>query len=401
MDIDTQELKLQAPLIQYVQKHYSKILPIERTSTNCVFVKCLWHQENTASLALFSNGTYKCFGCGESGDLITLVQKIENMGFQEACQLIGSNVGYEIILEPPNPHHEAYKNTMDAHVKRYWSNLQNDGEAMKYLILQRGLSKETIDYFKLGLTDIEEFKYRTDVGNISHKIVFPILEHKRNPKCVGMAYRTLTNEQPKYTNDPNLDGRDGQDTNLSGVFIKGNLLYGYPMAIEAIRKTNFVYLVEGYMDVISMHQAGIKNVVGSMGTSLTTTQIQQLRKATSNIVLLMDNDEAGKLSMIKVLPTLYQIGFNVAICSIQGVNDPADMCIKYQFDGGTIASLLRMYTKPAIEIAINECVSNYETIALNERTKALQKITPIIDSVENEGVRDMYKSLLYKRLDIK
>lgn len=400
MDIDTQELKLQAPLIPYVQNHYANILPIEKVSTTCVFTKCPWHQEDTASLALFHNGTYKCFGCGESGDLITLVQKIENMGFQDACKLIGDNVGYEVVFETPDPHHEAYKDQLDNHTRRYWMNLQHDGEALKYLMLQRGLTKETIDYFRLGLTDNEEFKYRTDIGNIGHKLVFPILEHKRKPKCVGMAYRGFTDEQPKYINDPNLDGREGQDINLAGVFIKGNLLYGYPMAIDSIRKTNFVYLVEGYMDVISMHQAGIKNVVGSMGTSLTARQIQQLRKATSNIVLLMDNDKAGKTSMTKILPVLYQAGFNVAICSIREVKDPADLCLKYQFDGQTILSVLRTWTKPAIEIAINECVASYETIVLNERTKALQKIAPIINSVEDEDIRNMYKSLLHKRLDI-
>lgn len=400
MDIDIQELKLQAPLIPYVQQHYASIMPIEKTSTNCVFTKCPWHQENTASLALFNNGTYKCFGCGESGDIITLVQKIENMGFQDACKLIGDNVGYEIVLEPPNPCHEAYKDSLDGHTRRYWTNLQHDGEALKYLMLQRGLTKETIDYFRLGLTDSEEFKYRTDIGNISHRLVFPILEHKRKPKCVGMAYRGFTDEQPKYINDPNLDGREGQDMNLAGVFIKGNLLYGYPMAIDHIRKANFAYLVEGYMDVISMHQAGIKNTVGSMGTSLTLKQIQQLRKATSNLVLLMDNDNAGKSSMLKTLPALFAAGFNVAICNIQGVKDPADLCVKHQFDGSAIASVLRSWTKPAIEIAINECVSAYETLVLNERTKALQKIAPIINSVEDEAVRNMYKSLLHKRLDI-
>lgn len=400
MDIDTQELKLQAPLIPYVKQYYADIMPIEKISSTCVFTKCLWHQEDTASLALFNNGTYKCFGCGESGDIITLVQKVENMGFQDACKLIGDNVGYEVVFESPNLYHEAYKDQMDNHTRRYWTNLQNDGEAMKYLVLQRGIKKETIDYFRLGLTDKEEFKFRTDMGNISHKLVFPILEHKRKPKCVGMAYRGFTDEQPKYINDTNLDGREGQDVNLSGLFIKGNLLYGYPMATAAIRRANFVYLVEGYMDVISLHQAGITNTVGSMGTSLTATQIQTLRRLTGNIVLLMDNDKAGRISMMKNLPALYKVGFNVAICGLSDIKDPADLCLKHDFEGEKILQLLRSWTKPAIEIAINECVSNYETITLNERTKALRRIAPIINSITDEDVRYMYKSLLNKRLDI-
>ena len=400
MDIDTKELKLHAPLIPYVKKYYSDIMPIEQVSTNCVFTKCLWHEEDTASLALFNNGSYKCFGCGESGDIITLVQNIENVRFQEACKMIGDNVGYEVVLEPPNPDHEAYKDIMDNHTRRYWSNLQNDGEAMKYLICNRGINKQMIDLFRLGLTDREEYKYRTDIGNIGHKITFPILEHKKNPKCIGIAYRGFTDERPKYINDANQDGREGQDPKLAGVFIKGNMLYGYPMAIDSIRKNNFVYLVEGYFDVIAMHQAGITNTVGSMGTALTINQVTQLRKLTSNIVMFLDNDFAGINAMLKSLQLLYSNGFNVAICQVPGDKDPADLCKHYDFDYNILNRLIRSNTKPGIEIAINTAVEKYETIVINERTKALKSIMPIINSVQDVNIKNMYQSLLNKRLDI-
>lgn len=402
MDIDTQELKMHAPLIPYVQKHYAKVLPIEKTSTNSVFTRCPWHGENTASLALFANGSYKCFGigCGEHGDIITLVQKLENVSFQEACKMIGDNVGYEVILEPPNPVHEAYKDKMDNHTRRYWCNLQQSGEAMKYLICERGINKEMIDLFRLGLTDSEEFKYRTDMGGISHKLTFPILEHKKKPKCVGIAYRGFTNEQPKYINDASQDGREGQDPSLVGVFIKGNMLYGYPMAIDSIRRNNFVYVVEGYFDVIALHQSGITNTVGSMGTALTANQIQQIAKATNNVVLFLDNDNAGTNAMMRSLKDLYSAGLNVAVCQVPGDKDPADLCKRHDFTFDVILDLIRKNTRPAIELAIDMAVAKYETTVINERTKALKTAMPIIDSVQDTHVRNMYQSMLNKRLDI-
>ena len=190
MDINTDELKAYAPLIPYVKKFYKDKINIVRETNNVAFASCIWHSEKTASLAFYKNGSYKCYGCGEHGDIIKLVQNMENLQFQEACKMIGDNVGYDIVLEEPNPLFESYKDTLDNHTRRYWANLQQSGEALRYLLCERGLTKEIIDLFRVGFTDSEEYKYRTDIGGISSKIVFPILEHKRrNPKCVGMAYR--------------------------------------------------------------------------------------------------------------------------------------------------------------------------------------------------------------------
>ena len=399
-EIDTQELKLHAPLIPYVQKHYAKLLPIVKQSKNTAFTNCIWHEENTASLAFFANGSYKCFGCGEYGDIITLVQKIERLSFQEACKMIGDNVGYEVVLEPPNPLHEEYKDKMNNHTKRYWYNLQKDAGAMQYLKNDRGLTQDTIDLFRLGLTDTEEYKYRTDIGGIAHRISIPILEHKKKPKCVGMAYRTLKDEDPKYLNDINQDGRREQDPNLAGVFIKGNMLYGYPMAIENIHKQDFVYLVEGYFDVMSMHQTGITNVIGSMGTALTEAQMTQISKATNNVVLFLDNDSAGTKAMIKSLSSLYSTGLNVAVCQIPGFKDPADLCKRHNFNLDKISAIIKGHTRQGIELVIDTVVSKYETMVINERTKALSIAMPIIDCVKDEHIKNMYRSLLNKRLDI-
>ena len=404
MDIDTEELKQFAPIIPYVKEHYSHLLEFDDTKDkpHVCFAKCLWHEENTASLAFFSNGTYKCFGdCGEHGDVITFVQKVENVSFQEACKMIGDNVGYDVILEEPNPLFEAYKDQLDNHTRRYWSNLQQNGEALRYLICERGITKEMIDLFRLGFTDAEEFKYRTDIGGISNKIVFPILEHKRKrPKCVGMAYRGLTDEKPKYINDANQDGREGQNPNLAGVFVKGNLLYGLPMAYEAISKNGHLILVEGYFDVISMHQSGICNTVAAMGTAITSNQIKEMAKITKNVILCLDGDKAGTQAMFNVIKDMYKEGINVAVCVLDNGMDPDELCKHLKYDGNAIYRTIRSHSKQGIEFIVNREVERYENIAMQERTKALAMAMPIIESVQSPEIRDLYKSRLYKRLDI-
>lgn len=400
-DIDTEELKTYAPLIPYVKKFYQDKIHIVKETQNVAFAPCIWHTEKTASLALFANGSYKCFGCGEHGDIITLVQNIENLSFQEACQMIGDNVGYEIILEEPNPVVEAYKDMLDNHTRRYWNNLQRNGDALRYLLCERGISKEMIDLFRLGFTDAEEYKYRTDMGNISNKIVFPILEHKRRkPKCVGMAYRGLTDDKPKYINDINQDGREGQDPQLANVFIKGNLLYGLPLAYDSIASNNHVILVEGYFDVISLHQSGITNAVGSMGTSVTDNQIQAISKITNNVLLFLDSDNAGTIAMLKTIKDLYAAGLNVAICILENSMDPADLCKSLNFDNYAIRTEIKNHTKQGIELVINHAVERYENIATTERTRALRAAMPVIEAVQDSAIRELYKSKLFKRLDI-
>ena len=144
-DIDVEELKQAAPIAWYVDQFYKDKIPLINKSNNTYFANCIFHTEKTGSLAFFPNGSFHCFGCDAHGDVISLVQHIENVSFQEACKIIGDNVGIDIVLEPPNPYHEQYKTAMDNHNRRYWVNLQNNGEALQYLLNERGLTKESID----------------------------------------------------------------------------------------------------------------------------------------------------------------------------------------------------------------------------------------------------------------
>lgn len=401
-EIDTDELKAHAPLIPYIQQFYSDKIHIEKISNGTAFARCLWHQENTPSLAFFANGTYKCFGgCGAHGDLITLVQSLERVSFEEACKIIGDNVGYPINLEPPNPIWEAYKDNLDNHCRRYWSLLQSTPDALNYIMNVRGISPEMIDRFRLGLTDQNEYRIRPEIGNISNRIVFPILEHKRkNPKCVGMAYRGLTDQKPKYVNDANQEGRDGQDPNLAGVFIKGNMLYGLYQAYEGIKQFGYAVLTEGYFDVIALHQTGITNAICTMGTSITQAQIEALSKLTKNVLLLYDGDKAGLEGMVRCIKALYGAKFNVVVCVLDGGQDPADLCKSFNFDFMSVSKAIQQRTQQSIDFLLNRILSGYENTVTKERVKALQLGLPILELIADPAIKRIFEAQLYKRLGI-
>ena len=403
MDIDVDELKKAAPIIDYVEKFYPNMIRFAEKSSNCCKAYCIWHQDtDSPSLAFFANGTYKCFGCGKHGDIISLVMEFENVGFLEACKIIGDNVGYEVILTPPNPYHETYKNIMDNHSRRYWYNFQMNEYAKEYMMETRGLTKKTLDLFRIGLTDTNEYLYRKDIGNISSRISFPILENKiHSPKCIAMGYRTLKDEKPKYINDCNQEGKPNQDPNVAGVFIKGNVLYGYPMACQSIRKNNYAILTEGYVDVLSMYQAGLTNTVSTMGTAVTETQVLLLKNLTKNIILILDSDKAGINAMLKVLPLLFKHGLNVKICTLDKSMDPADLCLKYNFEHNKIANIIKENTVQAEMFLINSSVSAYESYVVTERRRVIENIMPIFNIMENNMSRNIYIDILLKRLDMK
>lgn len=399
IEIDTQELKAMAPLIPYIKTYYKDKIIIERENGNIAFAKCIFHDENTASLAFYNNGTYKCFGCGEHGDIITLVQKMENLDFQSACIHIANRVGYKIKEVQVNQAWEQYKDMLDGYTKRYWANLQNNPDALNYLINVRGLTPDTINKFRLGLTDYEEYKYRNDMPNISNRIVFPILEHKKfNPKCVGMAYRGLKDEKPKYINDHNQTGQNGQNPALTGVFTKGNMLYGLAQSYYSITKNNFAFVVEGYFDVLAMHQSGFTNTVGIMGTSFTEEQVKEIRKATNNIFMILDSDDAGTNATNKYIAELVKYDIRPVICILGKYKDPDEMCKALEYNNTKVYNFINTHMQDGVHSLIVNQLAHYKSVVSSERIKAFTKLYPVISTIPNPALREAYFKEIEKEL---
>lgn len=398
IDVNVEELKLAAPIIPYVKTFYNDKIKIEKETENTAVCKCIWHNENTASLTFFANGTYKCFGCGEHGDVITLVQKIDDLDFISACVKIANNVGYKINYINTNPAWETYKDNMDELSRRYWTNLQRDADALNYLYNVRGLTQESINEFRLGLTDNEEYKYRQDMENISHKLTFPILEHKRiHPKCIGMAYRGFDNSKPKYINDKNQIGCRNQDEALKGVFVKGNMLYGLAQAYQEIYKQKFVFICEGYFDTILMHQYGLKNTVSVMGTAISDSQIQTLYNITHNVVMFLDSDDAGINAMKRYIPVFVAKGFNVKICTLNAYKDPDEMC-RLLHNKNVISYEINSHVQDAIQFVIDERLIPYKIMVSNERDKVLNDLKGLFNAMPDNYMKNCYWEVLKKEL---
>lgn len=375
--MNIEEFKASVPIIQYVKNIYSDILPIVRESNGKAFCRCIWHEDDTPSLVFFADtNKYKCFGCGEHGDIIDLVKYVEKVDWKEAVQIIAQNTGQVVNIGNPSSdtRHkmqcEEYKNMMCKHAVRYMENLKANEQAMAYLTQTRKLSLETIDTFRLGLTSQEEYKFRSDIGNISNKISIPIMETKMNAKCIGFAYNDMFNNKPKYINDHNQDGRNGQNPDIAGVFIKGNILFGYPLAKQSANKIGRVFLCEGYYDVMSMYSSGIKNIVASMGTGFTQEQINLMKTLSNDIVLMYDMDNAGKQASMKNAIALYGAGHNVYVC-LYDAHDPDDLAKKFNNDGNWIIDHINSHLVNGIDYIIRNLTENYHSIVSKERESIL------------------------------
>ena len=392
----------------FLQQRYK--LKLKPAGKNHWVVNCPFHQESTASGhvmmadAYYNYPRFKCFGCGEFYNPIDFVMAIEGLSYIEACKILGGYVGMEITSEPKNPKHEAYKEKMDEHVRRYARCLPTNPTIYDYLTKERGLTEETLQRFMVGAVPSDEFKYRSDMSGIADRIAFPILEHKlpNEAKCVGMGYRTLADRQPNWdkAKDPKYRNDHSQTGDLEGVFVKGDLLYGYPMAFQAIRKNQYAILVEGYVDVLSLHQSGIHHSVGIMGTSFTERQMDALRALTSNIILFLDGDKAGVTHMLSYVQPLIQKGFSVKIIKAEDNKDPADICKAFKFVRSDVSSYILRTAEPALNMMINTYASDYEKIVVKERMKALNAVLPVIEQC-SPAERMIYESMLLKRLDVK
>ena len=278
---------------------------------------CPFHNEKTPSFSVSaSKGIYKCFGCGKSGTAVGFVMEHENMSYTEALKYLAKKYHIEVVEKEETAEeiaqrqrHESLLLASEFAGKFFQDSLQTpDGQAiaMQYF-RKRGLEDETIRKFALGWSPVsrralseaargagykEEFlvdagvclKY--DDGNLVDRffdrVMFPV--HSVSGRIIAFGGRTLKTDKTvaKYINSPE-----------SEIYVKSKSLYGIYFAKNEMSRKDKCILVEGYLDVLSMHQLGITNVVASSGTSLTVEQIRLIRKFTNNITIIYDGDGAG------------------------------------------------------------------------------------------------------------
>ena len=301
---------------------------------------CPFHNEKTPSFSVSQEKQiYKCFGCGEAGNVISFVMKDKNLPFIEAVKYLAgrANIPLEFGKSEKNPVSRKkellYKVNVEA-AKFFFSNLMNNKDAKEYF-LNRGIKEETIKRFGLGFANdswnnlmyylrrkgindniLEEAglisvnkEKGTKYDRFRNRVMFPVFDYQG--RVIGFGGRVLDDSKPKYLNSPE-----------TLVFQKGTNLYGLNFALKHNMKERYFIIVEGYMDLISLHQYGITNVVASLGTALTINQARLLKRYADKVVISYDADMAGQMATMRGLEILRTAGFDVRVLSIPQGKDP-------------------------------------------------------------------------------
>lgn len=311
------------------------------------FGLCPFHDDTNPSMSVSEDKKiFKCFSCGETGNAITFVQKIENISFMQALQKVAKTVGIDINVSknPQEQVNRKYYQIMHKATEFYKFVLHNakDGQnALKYLyerklnndiinrfniglslnennLLYQALTKEgflPVDLIELGLIKSNKDSYYDVFRN---RIMFPIED--LNGNVVGFSGRIYQDgdQQHKYVNSPE-----------SVIFKKSQILYNYHRAATEIRKKDLVFLFEGFMDVIAAYRANVTNAIASMGTALTIDQAKAIQKLTKNVVICYDGDEAGIEATKRAIDILASINLSVKVCTLPEGLDPDDYINKY------------------------------------------------------------------------
>ena len=301
---------------------------------------CPFHNEKTPSFSVSQEKQiYKCFGCGEAGNVISFVMKDKNLPFIEAVKYLANRANIPLKLgngeqSQSNRKKELlYKVNVEA-AKFFFSNLMNNQNAKEYF-LNRGIKEETIKKFGLGyandswnslmfylrkkgindglleeagLISVNKEKGRK-YDRFRNRVMFPVFDYQG--KIIGFGGRVLDDSKPKYLNSPE-----------TLVFQKGTNLYGLNFALKHNMSERYFVIVEGYMDLISLHQYGITNVVASLGTALTINQARLLKRYADKVVISYDADLAGQMATLRGLEILRTAGFDVRVLSIPQGKDP-------------------------------------------------------------------------------
>ena len=307
------EIKSRLDLVDLVQEY----VDLRRSGKNYVAL-CPFHQERTPSFVVFpETQTWKCFGCGKGGDIFTFVQEKENLDFGEALRILARRAGVSLRVPSDRAEpHERLRDLLEEAAIFFRHHLRApQGRAAYTYLRDRGLTDATIESFGLGYApagyehllryflergrSVEDLVLaglvtrRDDTGRVfdrfRHRVMFPIRDERG--RMAGFGARTLEPDgAPKYLNSPQ-----------SPLFDKGRLLYGLDKAKAEIRRRDLAVVVEGYMDVLALHQAGHGYAVAPMGTALTEHQVRLLKRYSRNIVLALDPDAAGQRAVLRSL----------------------------------------------------------------------------------------------------
>ena len=377
---------------------------------------CPFHGEKTPSFYInTSKQIYKCFGCGEGGDVINFVMRIENLDFMDAVKLLADRCGIEIntqVDESTKERIEKSKKFQDIHVEAarfYFSNLIKTKNPGYEYLRKRGLDDKIIKKFGLGYSldswnslmnylisigykneDLIEcglFGYKSETKKIYDKfrnrVMFPIFDYRGN--VIGFGGRVLDDSLPKYLNSPD-----------TLIFNKRQNLYGLNFARKEIKDRSII-LVEGYMDLISLYQYGIKNVVATLGTALTVGQGSLIKRYADTAIISYDSDEAGIKATLRAIEILNKLDINVKVLNLKECKDPDEFIRKY----GVLEFEKEIKNSTHyIKYKIDNLKRNFNIQNDEERVKFTKESSKIIKEIKSPVEADYYIKYLSEQSKI-
>lgn len=396
-DVFLEQLRNANPLEEVARTYVNPIRRGRLYVCNCPF-----HSEKTPSCTIFPDTqSFYCFGCGAGGDVITFVQRIENLDFMDSVKLLAQKSGLTIPEKKGEEQQSRLRKRIFA-INREAANFYYrmltgaDKRGLQYFVSRR-LTTDTIKKYGLGFAPdawdtltkhllqkgfTEEELLKSDLAHRSkrgtlydtfrNRVMFPIVDLRGN--VIGFGGRVLDDSQPKYLN-----------TALTPVFDKGKNLFSLHFAKNAV--TNTLILAEGYMDVIAVNQAGFENVVATLGTAITADQARKISQYAKTVIIAYDSDAAGQAATQKAMRHFSEVGIQTKILRMKGAKDPDEYIKTF---GAERFRLLLEGADDAINFRLDQCEQGLNLDIENDRATLLRRTTEVLVQIPDPVTREVY-----------
>ena len=385
-------------------------MQLKRRGRNLVGL-CPFHGEKTPSFNIYTeNGSFYCFGCGTGGDIITFVMKIENLDYMEAVKFLAERAG---MTMPEDDYDDSmgklrtriYEANREAARFFYGKLMSKEGaEGLRYL-RSRGLADSTIRHFGLGFAPDERFSlgnhlrsrgfseaemiaanlvFKSRSGNsvldrFYNRVMFPIIDVRGN--VIAFGGRIMSDQKPKYLN-----------TSDTPVFNKSANLFSLNNAKNS--KSDSLILCEGYMDVISLNQAGFTNAVATLGTALTSDQASLMKRYCKEVILCYDADEAGQKATARAINILRGVGLPVKVISIPDGKDPDEFIRRHGDKGHAAFQNVLDSSGNDMDYRLQKLKTNFDMDSPQGKLDYLNEGVKLLCELDNPMERELYASKL-------
>ncbi len=406
-----QEVKQKTSIAEVVGNHVA----LKKKGRNLVGL-CPFHSEKTGSFMVNEElQIYKCFGCGEAGDVYKFLMEVEGLDFAEALEKLADKAGVKLIKldrgRQDSKHELLEIHHLAGEYYHYLLTKHPSGETAREYLRGRGISEKLSETFNLGFALpeweglvkylVQKKGYKAEqliagglaVGSVNRiydrfrgRVMFPLLDI--SGRVVGFSGRVLPGakeEEPKYTNSPETE-----------IYHKSKMLFGLTTARNEIKKKNRVVIVEGELDMISSFAAGVTETVAIKGSALTGEMMDVLSRLTNTFILAMDADAAGEAAMKRSIEESEKRGLSIKMVEIVGGKDPDEIARKKPREW------VEMVEKavPVYEYFFTKAIGRYGTSGVENIFKIVKEVVPYLAKVENNVIREVWAKKLAEKLGV-